>query len=289
MDRLQNIIRKTKNPLIVDFGMLDGDIPPQILASEPSVPSAWERYVKELLTHLKDQVCAVRFSMNMASAYGSDGMVALSELLRYANSLDYYVLLDGPASLNAQDAERAARVLLSAEPSLRFDALVISAYIGSDGIRPYASRLTDFDKDLFVALRTANRSAQDLQDLRTGARLVHTAAADILNRFSGEQGKNGYTRVGAMGAANEGSSLQNLRTKYKNTFLLVDGYEAPGANAKVCSYAFDQFGHGAAVCASTQITAAWQTTPWSSEDYVEAAIEAAQRIRKNILRYITIL
>ena len=77
MDRLQNIIRKMKNPLVVDFGMLDGDIPPQLLVQEPSVPSAWERYGKELLQELKDQVCAVRFSMNMAAAYGTDGMVAL--------------------------------------------------------------------------------------------------------------------------------------------------------------------------------------------------------------------
>lgn len=289
MDQLQNVIRKMKNPLVLDFGMLDGDIPPQILEAEPSVPSAWERYGKELLQELKGEICAVRFSVNMASAYGTDGMVALSVLLRFAKELGYYVILDGPAALNAQDAERSARVLLSAQTSLMFDALVVTAYIGSDGIRPYASRLADFDKDLFVVLRTANRSAQDLQDLRTGARLVHTAAADIVGRFSGEQGKCGYTRVGALGAANEGSSLQALRTKYKNTFLLVDGYDAPGANAKVCSYAFDQFGHGAAVCASTEISAAWQISPWTPSEYIPAAKEAIQRIKKNLLRYVTIL
>ena len=72
-------------------------------------------------------------------------------------------------------------------------------------------------------------------------------------------------------------------------FLLVDGYEAPGANAKVCSYAFDQFGHGAAVCAATEITAAWQTSPWTPEEYINAAKEAVLRIKKNLLRYVTIL
>ena len=289
MDRLQNKIRKMKNPLVVDFGMLDGDIPPQILESQPSFSSAWEFYCKELLQELKDSACAARFSMNMASVYGSDGMVALAELLRYAKSLGYYVLLDGPASLNAQDTERSAKVLFDTSCGLQFDGLIVTAYIGSDGIRPYATRLAENDKEMFVVLRTANRSAQDLQDLRTGARLVHTAAADILGRFATEQGKSGYTRLGGLGAANDASSLLNLRTKYKNLFLLVDGYEAAGSNAKNCSNAFDRFGHGAAVCAGTEITAAWQSENRKKEEYLAAAKESAQRICKNIARYITIL
>lgn len=289
MDRLQSRIRKTKNPLVVDFGMLEGDIPPQILESQPSAASAWEFYGKALLDALKEQTCAARFSVNMAAVYGSDGMVALTELLRYAKSLGYYVLLDGPAALSAQDAERASRVLFDSESSLQFDALVVSAYIGSDGIRPYAARLAEYDKEMFVVLRTANRSAQDLQDLRTGARLVHTAAADILGRFATEQGKSGYTRLGGVGAANEANSLMTLRSKYKNMFILVDGYEAAGSNAKICSNAFDRFGHGAAVCAGTDITAAWQNAPWTREDYIQAAKESADRIKKNLLRYVTIL
>lgn len=289
MERLQKLIRKSKNPVVLDFSLLEGDIPPQILEQEPSFASAWERYGKELLEGMQDSICAVRFSMNMAAAYGSDGMVALAELLRYAKSLGYFVMLDGPASHSAQDCERSAMALFSADCNLSFDALIVSSYIGSDGIRPYTALAAETGKALFVLVRTPNRSAQDLQDLRTGSRLVYMAMADLVNRYSGEQGKSGYTGVGVVGAANTANVLETLRSKYNNMFILVDGYEAPGANAKVCASAFDRFGHGAAVCASTDITAAWQCDPWTSGDYLQAAKEAADRIKKNILRYITIL
>ena len=52
-------------------------------------------------------------------------------------------------------------------------------------------------KDLFVVARTANKSAPELQDLLAGTRLVHSAAADHVNRYGADTaGKYGYTRVG---------------------------------------------------------------------------------------------
>ena len=290
VDLLQDRIRKTKNPTVVDFGLMEEQIPAAYYQKEDYFPAAYEVYCKELLDALKETVPAVRFSMNLAGVYGPDGFSCLTELLRYAHSLGYYVLLDGPAALSAEDAQRSADRLLGENPWLQFDALVVDAYIGSDAIRPYAQRLSQANKALFVLARTPNRSSQDLQDLLTGSRLVHQAAADLINRFAqGDLGKSGYAPVAAVAAANAPDSLRNLRERYKYTFLLVDGYDATNANAKNCAYAFDRLGHGGVVCAGISITAAWKNDPWTSEDCCEAAVEAANRMKKNLQRYVTIL
>ena len=164
----------------------------------------------------------------------------------------------------------------------------MSAYIGSDGLKPYISRLKDNDKDLFVVVRTANRTAPELQDLLTGTRLMHMANADVVNRFVQPLiGRCGYSRLAIMAGASSADSLRSLREKYKDIFLLLDGCDYPNANAKNCSYGFDKLGHGAAACAGLSVIGAWKEAG-EEGSYVSHAQEAAQRLKKNLTRYITV-
>ena len=158
----------------------------------------------------------------------------------------------------------------------------------SDMLKPYVKQLKEKGKSLFVLLRGANKSASQVQDLMTGSRLVHIAAADSANRL-GETlvGRSGYSQIGGIGSANAADSLKTLRGKYKSMFLLVDGYDYSNANAKNCSYAFDKFGHGAIVCACDTIAGAWKEA--DGADYAASAVAACERMKKNLTRYITIL
>ncbi len=281
VDKLQKKIRKMKSPIIVDMTMTEEELPPCILAEEKLFLPAYEKYCTELMEGLREIVPAVRFDFGCFAIGGTEGLNTLERLLNLARKLDYYVLLDGLSS----DKVAVVRVAMN----MPCDALTLSPYLGSDNIKTYIECLKEVDKSLFVTLRTPNRSASEIQDLMTGSRLVHQAAADILSRL-GEPltGKCGYTEIAATGAANAPDSLRHLRNKYNRLFLLVDGYDYSNANAKNCSYAFDQFGHGAAVCSGTGITAAWKERT-DDENYTEAAVEATQKMQKNILRYITIL
>lgn len=290
IDKLQEKIRKLKNPLVVDFTVPYESIPPHIAEVTESFLGAYIVYSKELLCALKSVVPAVRFDFNIFSIMGTSGLEALSELLLFAKEQGFYVLLDGPQSLSGLNAEIAANTLMGENCKWSFDGLVVSSYIGSDGMRPYIALLKATGKDLFVVIRTANKSASELQDLLTGGRLVHMANADVVNRYADATiGKSGYSQVGIMAAASSADSLRALRTKYKNLFMLLDGYDYPNANAKNCSFAFDKLGHGAAACAGVSITAAWQQAESNGTDYLEQAVAAAEKARKNLTRYITIL
>lgn len=289
IDNLQEKIRKKKNPSVIDFGILPEHMPPHLLEEEGAYVKAYERFCTELLDTLKEIVPASRFSLGAFCFLGSEGLEMLKRVLNCAKEMGYYVFLDLPAALSPQEASAAAYALYD-QGVYCFDAAVLSCYIGSDCLRPYISGLKETGKDLFAVVRTANKSAAELQDLLTGSRLVHMAAADIVNRYSESYvSKCGYSRIGVMAGASSADSLRNLRAKYKHMFLLLDGYDYPNANAKNCSYAFDRFGHGALACAGASVTAAWKEADTDGRTYTACALEAAERMKKNLTRYITIL
>lgn len=289
IDRLQEKIRKLKNPLVVDFAILPEHIPPHILEAEGNFSKAYKQFCKELLQGLKTVVPAVRFDFGAFALLGGEGLEILEEVLLCAKEQDYYVLLDGVEALSAQSAERAAAILFSDDCKWYSDGLILTSYIGSDGLRPYVSKLRDTGKDLFVVARTSNKTAPELQDLLTGSRLVHMAKTDVVNRFAEPLiGRCGYSQVAIVGAASSADSLRSLRAKYKNIFLLLDGCDYPNANAKNCSFAFDKLGHGAAACAGISVTAAWKEET-DGTDFVLLAVQSAERLKKNLTRYVTVL
>ncbi len=289
VDKLQEKIRKMKNPLAVDFGILPSHIPPHILQAEPDFTGAYKRFCMELLEGLKDTVPAVRFDFGAFALLGAKGLSTLEDVLRFAKTCGFYVLLEGVEALSRQSAERAAEILFSDSCPWYFDGLIIPAYIGSDGIRPYTNNLKETNKSLFVVARTANRSAPEMQDLLSGTRLAHVAKTDIVNRFCEPLiGRSGYSQIAVMAAASSADSLRTLRTKFRSIFLLLDGCDYPNANAKNCSFAFDSLGHGALACAGTTVSAAWQETD-QPVDYVDLAVQSALRLKKNLSRYVTVL
>lgn len=282
---LHEKIRRLKNPSMVDFSMNTGSIPPHILQEEGGELAAQVRVCRELMEGLKGIVPAVRFSFDDFALM--DGLEQLSELLQEAAQMGYYVLLDAPECRSPWSAERMAETIFGGT-KYPCDGLVISPYIGSDAIKPFVSYCKK-DKDLFVVLRSPNKSAAEVQDLLTGSRLVSTATADIVNRSSESIiTKCGYSRIGGAVSAGSPNSIRSIRAAYKGMYLLVDGLDYPSGNHKNCSHAFDRMGYGAIVSAGPSITAAWKENE-AEADYVESARQAAERMKKNLLRYITIL
>lgn len=278
VDALQEKIRKTKNPCVLCLDAAGDCVPPQF--------DGLCAYYEALLRRLKGVIPGVRVSFGSFALLGGEGLRLLARITELAAELGYYVILDAPELLSAQAAEQAAGVLGAEDCGFAWNGLVLPAYGGSDMVRPFA-KLTKNGKALFPVVRTANRSAAELQDLLSGNRLVHVAAADIISRVGEDfPGKFGYNQIGALAAASSADSLRSLRTKYPKLFLLLDGMDYPNANAKNCSFAFDKLGRGAAACVGSAVTGAWKDT---QEDPLEAAAQAAERLKKNVTRYITVL
>ena len=290
VDKLQKGIRELKSPLMVSFSMDTKQIPPQYCSVDSSYALDYKRYAVDLLIALRDTVPAVRFNFGNFAILGAEGLEVLCRLMRCAETLGYYVLLDAPECWSNRQAELLADNLMGENCSWFFNGLLLPCYMGSDCVKPYVTHMKNNDKDLFVVLRTGNKSASEIQDLLTGTRFVHTAAADIVSHLGqGMQERCGYSRVAGVGPATSAPVLQNLRSKYPSLFLLVDGLDYSGGNAKNCAQAFDKMGHGAIACVSSYVTGAWQETDTVGEDPITCCVLAAERLRRNIGRYVTIL
>ncbi len=288
IDLLHEKIRRLKNPTMLDLAVKESLLPPQLLEQEGTALAAYSRFCRELLEELKGIVPAVRLSFDAFALQGAAGLECLSRLLTLAGELGYYRAVDCSAVHTPWDADRAAEVFFGGQ-AYPCEALIVSAYIGSDAIKPFVPFCKE-GKSLFVLVRTPNKTALELQDLMTGSRLVHGAAAELAVRHGeGNYGKCGYSHIGALAGAGGADSLRALRSKHNRLFLLVDGIDYPSGNAKNCSYAFDRFGYGAVVSSGPYITAAWREAEQNGEDYLQQAVLAAERLKKNIMRYVTIL
>ena len=285
VEKLQEKIRKTKSPILVDLTMKWEHIP-EVLRTAGSAKECHGRYCRELLAALKGVVAGVRFSFDHWALM--DGLGELSALMELANSLGYYVLLDAPAMLTPWAAERAA-ALLDDHWGFPCHGMVADPYIGSDAMKPFLPYCKE-GKSVFFAVRCPNKSASELQDLMTGTRLVHAAVAEQVDRLGQNCiGKSGYSAVAVLTAATNTNAVKALRAKHRGLFLLVDGLDYPGGNGKNCSYGFDRLGHGCAISVGPAITAAWTAEDANAEEYLSLAVQASERIRANMARYVTIL
>jgi len=184
IDKLQERIRKLKNPSVIDFTLTKDQIPPHVLEKEGGFVNAYGRFCLDLLEGLHTVVPAVRFRFGFFALMGTDGLNLLTYLLNRAGEFGYYVLLDTVEALSA-DAAMAAADALQDWPC---DGIIASAYIGTDSLKPYVHKLKSDGKSLFVVIRTANKTASELQDLMTGSRLVYMALADQVNRVGTSAG-----------------------------------------------------------------------------------------------------
>lgn len=290
IDVLQEKIRKLKNPAMVDLAVNAADLPAHLVEEEGNPAAAYGRFCREILTGLRGLVPAVRLGFTAFALLGPEGLDQLIATLNTAKEMGYYVALEAPYVISPMMAVATAEAVFGENALYPCDGLIISAYPGSDVLKPFLPYVKEGKKDIFPVVRTSNKSAPEIQDLLTGTRLVHAAAADLINRFGADNtGKFGYARVSVVAGASSGDSLRTLRAKYPRLFLLLDDMDYSGCNAKNCSYAFDKFGHGAVVCAGPTITLAWKQAESDGRDYLEHAVAAAERMKKNLTRYTTIL
>lgn len=305
IDVLQEKIRMLKNPTMVGLDPTP-DVVPEFLLQEAreklghtpeAAASAYETFCQGILDSLKDLVPAVKVQSACFQVLGGAGLYAMQRVLAYARKLGYYVVLDAMRGDMPETAEIFASgvfgtVEAGGEGYAPFacDAVTLNGYLGGDSIRPFLPYCRSGGKSIFLLVKTSNKSSVEVQDLLSGGRLVHTAVADLVNRWGADlYGKSGYSQVAAVVGATYPETLRGLRAKYDRMFFLVPGYGAQGGSAKSVQYAFDRFGHGAAICASRSILGAWKKNGADGRDYAQCARAAAEKMKKSIGKYCVVM
>lgn len=290
IDLLQTKMKKLNNTLMVDLSIEPEMLPAKVLEAHEDLCDAYADYCSQLLAGLKGEAAAVRFSLMHFVLLGDNGICVLSDLMKRAASLGFYTLLDAYGISSPASAKHSAERIWGEGSKLPCEGILISGYFGTDIIKPFLPYCENQKKDLFVVVRSTNKSSSEIQDLLAGSRTVHMAAADYVNRFGANTvGKYGFSRIGIAASATAGDSVKMLRAKYPQMFMIIDGLDVSGANAKNASYGFNNLGHGAIVCVGSSVTCAWKEEEYQGLDFVQAAAAAARKTQKKIGRYISVL
>lgn len=305
IDALQERIRKTKTPVMLGLDPYLPILPPHIVRDAfeeygqtlTGAAAAYRRFCCELLDRLNDTVPAVKLQSACFEAIGAEGIAQMQAISVYAKERGYYVLIDSMRGDVGSVAEIFAQAMFGSVPVgatahklYACDALTVNGYLGSDGIKPFLPYCKHDGKNIFLLLKTSNRSSREVQDLLSGDRVVYTAMADLAMRWSeGLLGKSGYSEIGAVVGATFPQTIKLLREKYDRLFFLVPGYGAQGGTAKNVRFAFDRFGHGAIVSASRSIVCAWQAVGSDGTDYLEHAAAAVEAMKTEIGEFTVIL
>lgn len=288
-DRLEQKIHQTGNPTVIGLDPVLEYIPQDIIdyfneqCDDPVLAASLAIYEfnKRLIDHVADIVPAVKPQVAYYEKYGSHGLRALQQTIKYAAKAGMLVIADGKRNDIGSTAEAYASAWLgenilpddSRSPMFDADALTVNAYLGLDGIKPFIDVCRKKGKGIFILVRTSNPSAGDLQDLiLSDGRTVYEAMAAKVAEWGDDLiGACGYSPVGAVVGATWPLQAAKLRRLMPKSFILVPGYGAQGGTADDAVSSFSSDGRGAIVNASRSIMLAWKAQQMAPGDFAAAA------------------
>ena len=169
--------------------------------------------------------------------------------------------------------------------TLNTDALTVTPYLGTDGIKPFVDVCEEFGKGIFVLVRTSNPSADEIQGQPVGDHLMDEHVATLVEGWGRELiGETGFSSVGAVVGATYPEEASNLRNLMPNQIFLVPGYGAQGGSAEDVKPCFHKNGTGAIVNSSRGIIFAYQEKGLPEEEFAQAARDAAVEMKEDLAK-----
>ena len=295
IDRLIDAIKAKQNPTVVGLdprlGMIPQGIREKAYAEHgqtlAGAAAAFLAFNKALIDATYDLIPAVKPQIAMYEQFGSAGVQAYIDTVAYAKQKGLVVIGDIKRSDIASTAEAYAeahlgRAKVGDNQAAAFDTdfVTLNPYMGTDSIKPYFAPMKEFDKGLFILVKTSNPSSGEIQDIAVGTegRPLYELVGELVQNW-GEpfRGQYGFSDIGAVVGATYPQQGKRLREILPHVFFLVPGYGAQGATAEDLAGCFNEDGIGAIVNSSRGIIAAYQSPRYKEQFGEEAFAEAARQ------------
>lgn len=304
IDRLMEQIRACKNPTVVGLDPRLNMIPDSVKEeaydrygkTPEGAAEAFYLFNKAILDAVYDLIPAVKPQVAMYEMYGAPGIRAYIRTIEYARSKGLVIIGDVKRSDIASTAQAYAdghigRVSVEEESYEVYqeDFVTLNPFLGAESIEPYFENMKQYDKGIFVLVKTSNPGSGQIQDLLAGPgqRPLYEIVGELAQQW-GEPfiGKYGYSEVGAVVGATHPQQGSRLRQLLPHTFFLVPGYGAQGATAQDLRGCFDSKGQGAIVNSSRGIIAAWKSSKYAGaftkENWAQASRQAVIDMREDL-------
>lgn len=302
IDQLIDKIKETSNPTVVGLDPRLSYIPDFIKneayekygKTPKAAAQAFYMFNKEIIDAVYDLIPAVKPQVAMYEQFGADGIESYINTIKYAKSKGLVIIGDIKRSDIASTAQaysdgHIGQVVVedNSYEIYHEDFITLNPYLGYDSIEPYMDNCKNYERGLFVLVKTSNPNSGQIQDLIVEGEKLYEKVGKLTSSW-GEQliGKYGYSSVGAVVGATHPKQAEKLREIMPNTYFLVPGYGAQGGTAKELSVCFNKDGLGAIVNSSRGIIAAHQNKKYKDEysekEFAQAARAAVQDMKKDL-------
>ncbi len=300
IDNLINKIKETNNPTVMGLDPRY-DMIPEIVRKKytndlEGISKAILEYNKELIDNTYDIIPAIKPQLAFYEMFGIEGMKAFKETCKYAKEKGMVVIADakrgdiGSTAKGYSNAYLGQTTLGEDKISVfdNIDFLTVNPYMGSDSIKPFVEECIEFDKGIFVLVKTSNPSSGELQDLKLeNGETVYEHVANLVEEWGKElRGEYGYSSVAAVVGATYPEQLKEIRNKAPHTYFLIPGYGAQGGKADDIALGFDKKGLGGIVNASRSLMCAYKSDKWKNKfteaEYGQATRAEALRMREEL-------
>lgn len=249
-----------------------------------------------IIDKICDLVIAIRINPAYYHVFGSEGLHAMRETIKYAQKKKLMVIADLRHSLFGPAAESSAAAFLGMvnlfgelTTSFSTDAVIVSPAVGFDGVQPYLEKADHYNRGVFVLLHTGNLTAPQIQDLRLTSHVqesgikLYEHLANLINQWSRNHiGESGFSSVGAVIDAVYPHSEAELRKLMPNTIFLITNYgQLSSVPHKIISL-FNAKNEGAIICASQSVIYAYDNHNVDEREYANEARRVVQDLQIEI-------
>lgn len=297
-DKLVDRISELNNPTVVGLDPRLDKIPHAIKDAAvkeygkelEAVSAAIILFNTAIIDAIADIVPAVKLQLAFYEMYGHPGIFAYEQTAQYAEDAGMIVIGDGKRNDISSTAQAYAyghlgEVDVFGEPmvTLSVDALTVTPYLGTDGIKPFTDVCDKHGKGIFVLVRTSNDSSDEIQGQPIGDHLMDEHVATLVEGWGRELiGESGFSSVGAVVGATYPEEARRLRQLMPNQIFLVPGYGAQGGTAEDVKACFYENGTGAIVNSSRGIMFAYEKQARPENEFDSAARDAAIAMKEDL-------
>ncbi len=276
----------------------EGEIPQYLIEEIKEPNKIIIEFNKILIENTYELIPVIKPQIAFYEKYEALG--ALKETIKFAHKRGLLVILDAKRNDIGSTSEAYAYSIFE---NIKVDACTINAYLGFDGVKPF---LEYKEKGVFALVKTSNPSSAEFQDLfsirleeipknvieyeveKKILKRNYIQLAELIHNWNRNLAKfSNFTNLGVVVGATYPRELKKVREIVKNSFILIPGYGAQGAQAKDIKNGFYKNGLGGIVNSSRSIIYAYhKNRNYSQENFGKAARDEVIEMNKKINREI---
>ena len=235
-DRLVKKIRDTQSFLCLGIDP-HLDLIPNIFDlqnNSSNIISKVEKFCFSLLDSAKGLVPAIKPQIALFEQLGPDGMKLLASLCKYAQSLNFLIIMDAKRGDIGSTSQAYANAYLGRNAPFPSDALTVNPWLGIDSLEPFFKKASETGSGLFILAHTSNKGSKDIQEmpLTIGIKCYEHLANLLKPIIKKHMGILGLSSIGVVSGATFKEEAIALRKILPSAPFLVPGYGTQGASAE---------------------------------------------------------